>query len=233
MKRNGFTVIELMTAIALSCIVMIPVAMLVYSGQKICKKSYDTAFNCQSQLDSVSSITSFCSFGRKSNKKDYYVYSTAGSGSSTTYTQVMPVANPEEILTGQAVEFRYWSTGLTAAMLSPTSVADSYALFYLDNSNPANVQLKVDFGTSTGGPTGGAIDAAHHRVPPGIPPVILANNVRSTVSTSPVEFSHTTKDMAGDGYGSVRMKLIINENNVAGQDKTFLAATCLRNIWPE
>ena len=221
MKRNGFTVIELMTAITLACIVMIPVAMLVQSGQKSWNKSYNTA-NCQSQLDSVSAITSFCSFGRKSNKKDYYVYSVSG----TTYTQVMPVANPEENLTGQAVEFRYWSTGLTAAMLSPTSIADSYALYYLDSG-----QLKVDFGTSTGGPTGGAINAAHHRVTTGVTTVILANYVTSTVG-NPVAFTHTTKDMAGDGYGSVRMKLIIN-NPADNKSKTFLAATCLRNIWPE
>ena len=214
MRRNGFTVIELMTAIALACIVMIPVAMLVYSGQKSWWKSYNTA-NSQSQLDSVSAITSFCSFGRKSNKKDYYVYSTTGSGSGTTYTQVMPVANPEENLKGQAVEFRYWSTGLTTAMLAATSVADSYALYYLDSG-----QLKVDFGASTGGPTGGAIDAAHHRRVP-VTQVTLAYNVTS------VAFTHTTKDLAGDGYGSVRMKLIINDSN------TFLAATCLRNIWPE
>jgi len=209
-------VIELMTAITLGSIVMVPVAMLVYSGQKGLNKSYNTA-NSQSQLDSVSAITSFCTFGRKSNKKDYYVYSVSGA----TYTQVMPVANPEENLTGQAVEFRYWSTGLTAAMLAATSVADSYALYYLDSG-----QLKVDFGTSTGGPTGGAINAAHHRVTGNtVNTVILASNVTS------VTFTHTTKDMAGDGYGSVRMKLIINDPNDG--PKTFLAATCLRNIWPE
>jgi len=217
MKRNGFTIIELMTALTLGCIVMIPVAMLVQSGQKSWNKSYNTA-NSPSQLDSVSAITSFCSFGRKSNKKDYYVYSVSG----TTYTQVMPVANPEENLTGQAVEFRYWSTDLTAAMLSATSVADSYALFYLDSG-----QLKVNFGTSTGGPHGGAINTSGQRVTgTGVNTVTLASYVTS------VAFTHTTKDMAGDGYGSVRMKLIIN-NPADGQSKTFLAATCLRNIWPE
>jgi prepilin-type N-terminal cleavage/methylation domain-containing protein len=220
MKRNGFTVIELMTAITLGCIVMIPVAMLVQSGQKSWNSSYNTA-NCQSQLDSIGSITSFCSFGRESNKKDYYVYSTAGSGSSTTYTKVTPVANPEEILTGQAVEFRYWSTGLTAAMLSPTSVTDSYAFFYVDSN-----QLKVDFFTSTNGTIAKAIDTAKHRITAGVNTVILASNVTS------VAFTHTTKDMAGDGYGSVCMKLIIN-SPADGQSKTFLAATCLRNVWPE
>ncbi len=67
-------------------------------------------------------------------------------------------------------------------------------------------QLKVDFGTSTGGPTGGAINAAGHRVTgTGVTTVILANNVTS------VAFSHTAKDIAGDGYGCVRMNLVIND----------------------
>lgn len=221
MRRNGLTLIELMTAMVLGVIVMLPVAIVVESGQKSWNKSYNTA-NCQSQLDSISAITSFCSFGRKSNKNDYYVYSVTGTGSNRTYTQVMPVGNPEQNLTGQAVEFRYWSTNLTAAMLTATSVADSYALYYVDSN-----QLKVDFGTSTGGPTGGAINAAQHRV--------TGNNVNTVILASyvtSVAFTHTTKDLAGDGYGSVRMQLVIN-NPADGQTKPFLAATCLRNIWPE
>ncbi len=223
MKRNGLTLIELMTATVISVMVMLTVAILVESGQKSWNKSYNAA-NCQSQLDSISAISSFGGFGRRSNKKDYYVYSVAGTGSNTTYTQVMPVANPEENLTGHAVEFRYWSGSLTAAMMAPTSVADSYAFFYVDSN-----QLKVDFGqtTGTGGITGGAINAAHHRVTgTGLNTVILASYVTS------VTFTHTTKDMAGDGYGSVRMQLVIN-NPADNQTKTFLAATCLRNIWPD
>ncbi len=216
MKRNGFTLIEIMTAIALGCIIMLPVAMLVQSGQKSRNKSYNTA-NADSRLDSISTITEFGSFGRKSNKNDYYVYGVSG----TTFTRKTPVANPEEILTGQAVEFRYWSTDLTAAMLTPTSVADRYALFYLDSG-----QLKLDFGTSTGGLTGGAINAAKHRVTgTGVTTVTLAKNVTS------VTFSHTAKDMAGDGNGCVRMTLVINDP-ADNKINTYLAATYLRNVWP-
>jgi prepilin-type N-terminal cleavage/methylation domain-containing protein len=221
MKRNGFTLIELIVAIALSCMVMLTVAILVQSGYQSWNRTYNTA-NANSRLDSIGTITTFCSFGRKSNKNDYYVYSVAGTGSNTTYTQVKPVANPEENLTGQAVEFRYWSHDLTAAMLSATSVADSYALFYIDSN-----QLKVDFGTSTGGPTGGAINAAQHRVTgTGVTTVILANHVTN------VAFSHTAKDMAGDGNGCVRMNLVINDP-ADNKINIFLAATYLRNVWPE
>jgi prepilin-type N-terminal cleavage/methylation domain-containing protein len=216
MKRNGFTLIELIMAMTIGCIVMLTVAIIVVSGQKSWTKAYDKA-NCQSELDAISAISSFGGFGRKANKKDYYVYSVSG----TTYTQVTPVANPEENLTGQAVEFRYWSTDLTANMLSPASVADKYALFYVDSNS-----LKVDFGTSTGGLHGGAINTANHRVNPTGGTYTLAHYVTS------VAFTHTTKDIAGDGYGSVRMRLVLN-NPADGESKTFLAATCLRNTWPE
>ena len=216
MKRNGFTLIEVMAAIALSCIVMLPVAMLIQSGYKSWNQAYKTA-NADSQLDSIATTTSFGSIGRKSNKNDYYVYRVAGS----TFT-APPVnqLDPDEILAGQAVEFRYWSTDLTAAMLTPTSVADKYALFYLDNG-----QLKLDLGTSTGGPTGGAINAAGHRVTP-VSTTILARNVAS------IAFTHTKKTPAGGGWGCVRMKLIIKDPNDKGP-KTVIAATYIRNVWPQ
>ncbi len=223
MKRNGFTLIELMVAITAASIVMLTVAILVQSGYQSWNRTYNTA-NANSQLDSIGTITTFCSFGRKSNRKDYYIYSTAGSGVTTTYTQVMPVANPGEILMGQAVEFRYWSQNLTATMLSATSVADSYAFFYQDSN-----QLKVDYGptTGTGGVTGGAINAAQHRVTgTGVKTVILAHYVTS------VAFTHTATDMAGDGNGSVRMNLVINDP-ADNKINTFLTATYLRNVWPE
>ncbi|MGB7582648.1 MAG: prepilin-type N-terminal cleavage/methylation domain-containing protein [Sedimentisphaerales bacterium] len=221
MKRNGFTLIELMTATVVSCIVMLSVAMLVQSGYQSWNRTYNIA-DANSRLDSIGTITTFGSFGRKSNQKDYYVYSVAGSGSNTTYTRVVPASLPDETLTGQAVEFRYWSTYLTSAMLAPTSVADSYAFFYLNNG-----QLNVDFGTSTGGPTGGAINAAGHRVTGnGVTTVILAHNVTS------VAFSHTATDLAGDGNGCVRMNLVINDT-LNNKIDTFLAATYLRNIWPQ
>jgi len=202
---------------------MLTVAIVVQSGYKSWNRNYNNA-NSQSQIDSIGSISTFGSFGRRANKKDYYVYSTSGTGTGTTYTKVTPVANPEENLTGQAVEFRYWSTDVTATMLSPTSVTDSYALFYIDSG-----QLKVDFFTSptTNPPTlAQAISAAGHRITAGVNTYTLAHYVTS------VAFTHTTKDMAGDGYGSVRMKLIVNDPNDS-QSKTFLAATCLRNTWPE
>ena len=220
MKRNGFTLIELTVAMAISFIVMLPVAMLIQSGYRSWNQTYATA-NCDSRLDSIATTTSFGSIGRKSNKNDYYVYQVTDS----TFTRVTPVTDPEENLTGQAVEFRYWGSDLKDDMLTPTSVADKYALFYLDNSNPDNVQLKLDLDTSTGGPTGGAINPAGRRRAHGST-VTLANHVTS------VAFSHTSRDLAGDGKGCVRMNLTIDDP-ADNKTKTVIAATYIRNVWPQ
>jgi hypothetical protein len=225
-----------MIAIAIGCIVMLPVAMLVQSGYRSWNQTYATA-NCDSRLDSIATTTSFGSIGRKSNKDSsnqngYYVYQVAG-GTFTAATPVNPL-DPDEILKGQAVEFRYWGSDLTAGMLTPTSFPDKYALFYLDNTQPDNIRLKLDFGTSTGGPTGGAINAAHNRVTGGgVITTTLAQHVTS------VEFSHTKKTPAGGGWGCVRMNLTIVEkvNNDPANNKyrtvNVLAATYIRNVWPQ
>jgi prepilin-type N-terminal cleavage/methylation domain-containing protein len=220
MKRNGFTLIEIIVAMAAGVIVMLTVAMLVQSGYRSWNQAYRTA-NCDSRLDSIAAATSFGSIGRKSNKNDYYVYRFSG----TTFTAPLLTSDPDEILTGQAVEFRYWSTDLDDAMLTPTSVADRYALFYLDYSQPGNVQLKLDTGTSTGGPTGGAINAAGLRVA-SVNTVTLARHVTS------VTFSHTKKTSVGGGLGCVRMKLIINDP-ADKKSITVIAATYIRNVWPQ
>jgi type II secretory pathway pseudopilin PulG len=216
MKKNGFTLIEMIVAMATGFIVMLTVAMLLQSGYQSWIKTYNTA-NADSQLDSIAATTSFGTIGRKSNKNDYYVYHVG-----STFTRVTPVADPEENLAGDAVELRYWSSDLDDDMLTPTSIADRYALFYLDSG-----QLKLDLGTSTGGPTGGAINAARHRVTgAGVSTVILAKNVAS------VAFTHTTKNLAGDGKGCVRMNLTINDPNDR-KIKTVIAATYIRNVWPQ
>jgi hypothetical protein len=205
MKRNGFTLIEIIVAMAGGFIVMMIVAMLIQSGYRSWNQAYRTA-NADSRLDSIAATTSFGTIGRKSNKNDYYIYQVASTFTAPT---VDPL-DPDEILTGQAVEFRYWSSDLNGAMLTPTSFADKYALFYLDNG-----QLKLDTGTSTGGPTGGAINT-----------VTLAKNVDS------VEFSHTKKTPAGGGLGCVRMNLTINDPNDK-EPKIVIAATYIRNVWPQ
>jgi hypothetical protein len=198
-------------AMAGGLIVKLTVAMLVQSGHTSWNKSYKAA-NCDSRLDSLSTIKAFGSFGRKANKKDYYVYRVSGS----TFTQVAGT-----VTDANAVEFRFWSTDLEADMLTPTSFADKYALFYLDDG-----KLKLDIGTSTGGSTGGAINASGYRVTGGgVTTVTLASHVTN------VQFGHTVGS-GSVGNGCVRMKLLINDP-ADNQSKTFLAATFIRNVWPQ
>ncbi len=210
--RKGITLIELMAAIGASSIVMLAGALLIFSGYKGWAQTYNNA-NCESRLDAMETMIALGAIGRKSNKTDYRIYEVTGN----TFERVLPLADPEEILTGQAVEFRYWDTELDSTLMDPATTATVYALFYPDGN-----RLKVDYGPCPPG----AIDALGHRITGEYTTTTtLAENVSS------VEFSHTAKNMAGDGKGCVRMKLIITDPT-DGIPKTTIAATLMRNTWP-
>ena len=210
---SGLTLIEMIVAIGISSIVMLSAGLLVSSGYKGWKQSFNNA-NCESRLGAMDTMIALGAIGRKSNKMDYCVYEVTGN----TFTKVVPVADPEEILTGQAVEFRYWDTELNPALMDPAVTATAYALFYLDGN-----RLKVDYGPY---PPGG-INAAGQRITGAdVTTTTLAENVFS------VDFSHTAKNMAGDGRGCVRMKLVIIDTT-DGEPKTTIAATLMRNTWSE
>jgi prepilin-type N-terminal cleavage/methylation domain-containing protein len=210
--RKGLTLIELMAAIGVSSIVMLAGALLIFSGYKGWAQTYNNA-NCESRLGVMETMIVFGAIGRKSNKIDYRIYEVTGN----TFERVLPLADPEEILTGQAVEFRYWDTELNSTLMDPATTATVSALFYLDGG-----QLKVDYSPCPPG----AINALGHRITGDYTTTTtLAENVVS------VEFSHTAKNMAGDGKGCIRMKLIIIDST-DGIPKTTIAATLMRNTWP-
>jgi prepilin-type N-terminal cleavage/methylation domain-containing protein len=210
--RKGFTLIEMITALGIGSIVMLCAALLIQSGFKGWNQTYNNA-NCETRLGALDVMTALGAIGRKSNKMDYCVYEVTGS----YFEKVEPSADPEEILTGQAVEFRYWDTELDSALMDPATTATAYALFYLDDN-----KLKVDFGPY---PPGG-INGSGYRITGGdVTTTTLAENVSS------VEFSHTAKNMAGDGKGCVRMKLVIIDPE-DDAPKTTIAATMMRNSWP-
>ena len=215
-RLQGFTLIELTMAIAASCIVMMSVAMLVASGQKSWARTFNTTYS-ECRLGSLDTMIALGSVGRKSNKMNYRIYKFV----SGKYQRAVPVFNPEEVVVGQAVEFRYWGDDLKADYMDPAKTADKYALFYLDNK-----QLKVDYGPYDPPANPGGINASGDRTTgAGITTITLTENI------SEVDFSHTTYNMTGDGYGCVRMKLVIADP-VSGSPKTTIAATFLRNIWP-
>jgi type II secretory pathway pseudopilin PulG len=212
LAKKGFTLVEAMVAIATASIVMLSVALLVQSGYRSWLKTYNNA-NCDSRIDSLDSMIALGSTGRKSNKTDYCLYRVEGG----TFTKPVPVASPDEILTGQAIEFHYWNTDLDASLLDPANHGNTYSLFYLDGT-----QLKVDKGSY---PPGG-INGSGHRVAGGdVGTLTLARNVTS------VTFTHTAKNMTGDGKGCIRMRLVITDPD-SGETKTTLAATMMRNVWP-
>jgi hypothetical protein len=209
--RSGLTLIELVVALTIAFVVMLTTALLVHSGYRSWTETYNTA-NCEGRLGALTTMSALGAFGRKSNKMDYCIYEVTGDN----FEKVMPLVDPEEILTGQAVEFHYWDTGLDSDLMNPATTGTAYALFYLDGD-----ELKVDFGPYPPG----AINASHHRITP-TTTITLSRNVTN------VEFSHTTRNMNGDGKGSVRMKLTITDP-ADGSSKTILAATFMRNVWPQ
>ena len=212
-SRRGFTLIELIMAMAAACIVMLSVGILLYGGQKSWLKTYNDN-NCESRIGALNTMVALGALGRKSNRMNYRLYGVDGS----SYEQVLPAADPEEVVIGQAVEFRYWDTELEADLMDKDKTATAYALFYLEGN-----ELKIDFGPYPPG----AIDGAGHRITGSdITTVTLVKHVSSA------EFSHTTRTMTGEGKGCIRMKLTIADPT-DGSSTTVLAATLMRNIWPQ
>ena len=203
----------MVTTIIAAFIVMLAVAMLLYSGQRSWSQIYARS-NSESQVGSMNAMVALGAFGRKSNKMNYNLYELVAN----RYVRVLPASQPEEVVIGDAVEFRYWDTPLTDALVDIDTTATAYAFFYLDNGN-----LKIDYGPYPPG----AIDGAGNKMTgDDVTTVTLIRNITDA------EFSHTTRNMAGDGKGCVRMKLTVTDS-VTGTSKTILAATLMRNTWPQ
>lgn len=212
-SKNAFTLIEMIVAMAASVFVLLAVAILTASGQKSWSNTYNKN-NSDLQVGTIGATTVLGAFGRKSNKTDYRIYKKLVTNK---YERVVPETDPEEVVVGDAVEFRYWEGELTADMINANKTATSYVLFYLDHGD-----LKTDYGLY---PPGG-VDAGGNRLTGGdITTVTLIRGVTAA------EFSHTTQNMAGDGKGCVRMKITATDP-VTGNPKVILAATLMRNTWP-
>jgi prepilin-type N-terminal cleavage/methylation domain-containing protein len=209
---DGFTLIEVIIAMAISLIVVLVVGILLISGQRGWARTYSFA-NSKSQLNALTTTISFGTYGRKSNRTDYKLYEVNGEH----FARVFPENNPEEVLTGQAVEFHYWDTPLDSAIMNTSITGTAYALFYLEEN-----RLMLDTGPL---PPGGVDGGGNRFDGLGVTTIMLANNVTE------LEFSHTSRDMAGDGKGCVRMKLTMSDPNDNTQT-TVTAATLMRNVWP-
>lgn len=226
----GFTMIELVVTMVIALPLILAVGVLLVGGQRSWQNTYASAHKKIKQDASTVTIA-FGSMGRRGNRlhtpldlahSGYVIYKISGGN----FTPAVPVTkNPQEVVSGDAVEFRYWDVELdehdTHNLLDVTKTATAYALFYLDGK-----KLKVDYGPYPPGavPAGGG-----SRNTAGVKTVVLAENASLDTSTGIGAFSHTT--LNGVGEGSVRIDIVLTDPN---DDETIkvMTSTLLRNIWP-
>ena len=225
MRRNkrkyctGFTLIELIVTMFISSILMLVVGVLVVSAIGAWQQTYNMVHK-QIDEDATAVSLAFGKMGRMANRANYVVYNVAGS----TFTPVALPPDVDTVVSGNAVEFRYWDVALTTTdtyqLMDATKKGTAYALFYLDNG-----QLKVDYGPYPpgGAPAGGGVKNSAN-----IKTVVLARNV----STSPGigAFSHTS--LSGVGQGCVRVNIILTDPD-SGRQERVMTSVMMRNKWPQ
>lgn len=219
-SRPGMTLVELLTAMTASLILIAGIGVLLDSGNRAWLRTYESA-NDQLTRDAQALVSAFGVVGRKSNRGNYVLYQI----NKGTLSPVSPPANqPDSIVFGSAVEFRYWDVPLNATdsygLMDSETIATAYALFYLDGD-----QLKVDYG---GYPPGAAPDGGGARNTAGISTTVLAENI-SVASGNP-PFSHST--VASTGQGSVRLDVTLTDPNDENRTMRVMTSALMRNIWP-
>jgi hypothetical protein len=210
---------ELVVTMAISLILMSAIGILLVSGNRTWQQTYNSAHK-KIKEDADIVTTAFGSMGRKANRLGYIIYNINGG----TFTPAVPSpSNPQEVVSGNAVEFRYWDVELDETdshkVMDVTKMATAYAFFYLVDG-----RLKVDYGSYPPGavPTGGGT-----RNTSNITTMVLAENVSTDPSIG--AFSHTT--LNGVGQGSVRINIILTDP-ADGESIKVMTATLMRNIWP-
>ncbi len=215
---TGFTLIELTVTMVLALILLLTVGVVVVGGQRAWQRTYETA-NKKIKQDAEAVMLVFGSVGRKSNRCDYVIYDVT----SSNFTPAQPTGtNQEEVVSGDAVEFRYWDVELdeddTHDLMNVEKTATAYALFYLDGD-----ELKVDYGPYPPGavPLGGGTKNNPTMTK------VLAENV--TTDSDDGAFSHSPNS-ANKG-GCVRININITDPE-DGETIKVMTATLMRNEWP-
>ncbi len=218
--RSGVTMIELITAMMINVIVVMAVGVLMAGGNRTWQRTYDSA-NKKIRQDALATTVAFGSAGRKANRLGYRIYEVSGD----TFTPAVAQTTGEEVVSGDAVEFRYWDVGLDAAdsydLMNVTKTATAYALFYVEDD-----KLKLDHGPY---PPGAVAEGGGYRSVSGVTTTILAENVSADNGSSVGAFSHTT--LNGIGQGSVRTNIVLEDPD-DGESVRIMTATLMRNIWP-
>jgi len=226
--RSGVTMVELTITMAIFSVMILVVGVLLASGQRVWRQGYDSAHKQIKQDAQIIPLT-FARIARKANRLNYIIYNVNGNA----FTHSTPQGTePEEVVSGNAVEFRYWDVELDAAdshgLLDVTKLATAYALFYIDGD-----QLKVDYGPYPSGASGGVNNDTGTRNTSNVTTTILAENVTNVtnVTTNPNTgaFSHTTLNGVGQGCVRINITLTDPEN---GDSIDVTTAVLMRNIWP-
>jgi len=207
--------VELITTMAISSILAMAVGTLLIGGQRSWEKTYEDA-NGGIKEDAHAVMSAWGSIGRKSNRLSYTVYSK----SFGSYIESVPQGGGEEVVYGDAVEFRYWTASMPdTGLLDVTNTGTHYTFFYIENE-----ELKVDYGSN---PPGAVPGGSGSRNTAGITTMTLAENV---VPDPNGAFNHTM--IGGLGQGSVRINITLEDENDAENTIQILMATLCRNIWP-
>lgn len=217
--HSGFTLVELIFTMSIVIILALVVGTLLVSGHRAWQRTYDSAHK-QIKEDAYVAAVAFGSIGRKANRLNYALYNISGS----TFTPAAPqTSDPEEIVYGDAVEFRYWDVELdtddTYDLMDVTKTATAYALFYIDVD-----QLKLDYGPYPPGavPADGGL-----RNTSNIATLVLAENV--SLADPNGAFNHVTLNSVG--RGCVRINIVLTDPE-DDESIRVMTATMMRNIWP-
>ncbi|MBN1975636.1 MAG: hypothetical protein JW787_18525 [Sedimentisphaerales bacterium] len=210
---KGITLVELIIGVVVSLIVVATAGLLMVAGHKNWGKTYRYAYG-DVQVNAIETMVAFGKTGRMSNKSDYVLYNYDGSTFDGPVLPSDPL-NPVEVVTGSAIEFRYWDAELQDSFMDTDVTGNAYKLFYVEDG-----ELRAEKGAY---PPGG-VDGSGNKLNPAST-YILARNVQSVV------FSHTTQDKFGNGNGCIKMDLTLYDPK---EDKGIhvKTATLMRNVWP-
>lgn len=218
-KCNGFTLLEMMLSISMGLILLLVVGNLLVAGQNQWNDLYNYSTS-KTRTDARNIYRVFGKIGRKSNRLSYALYTKDGNN----FYPALPISNSnEEIVYGDAVEFRYWDVELDETdshdLFNANKEATAYALFYIDDG-----VLKVDYGPFPPAviPAGGGPRNSN-----GVRTRILAENVCYDEEMG--AFSHTTSN--GVGLGCVKIDIVLNDPE-EDESINVQTATMMRNAWP-
>jgi len=216
--QPGFTLMELMIAIAILAIPIAAVTVLLSSSSNAWRKIYDDA-NSEIRLDSLSVMTSIQKIGRQANVVNYTLYTI----NNNAFIPAVPQSG-SDVAEGQAVEFRYWQDAFDpdnppSDCFDYSNTGNSYALYYLDGTT-----VKLDLGRVVND-----IGAVHNKVRQTAnldSTLVLAKNIDT--SESSVIFNHLTS--GGQGSGCVNTNIALRDDE--GRTIQVKFATLLRSAWP-